>query len=72
MNWSNKETDRVKPISSFDKTKDDELEETFTWINTQPLLKQVRRCKGTNFDFLTYRLHFVRVSQFLKLKDDEE
>ena len=40
MNWSNIESDHVKPITSFDVSNDEELNEAFNWKNTQPLLEK--------------------------------
>ena len=48
MNWSNKEVDHVKPICMFDVPKDEELGETFSWKNTQPLLKHDHQKKVQN------------------------
>ena len=47
MNWSNIQIDHIKPISSFDVSKEDELLEAFNWRNTQPLLKEDNLRKGT-------------------------
>ena len=41
MNWSNIEIDHVKPICTFDVSKEEELIEAINWKNTQPLLKEV-------------------------------
>ena len=38
MSWEKNEIDHVKPISSFDEDKDEELRKPFNWINTQPLV----------------------------------
>ena len=58
MNWLNIATYHVKPISSFDVSKDEELKETFNWKNSQPLLEQIHSQKGTKFNFLDYQLQF--------------
>ena len=39
MNWTNIEIDHVKTICMFDLTKDEKLEETCSWKNTQPMLE---------------------------------
>ena len=51
MNWSNIEIDHVKPICTFDVSKNEELGETFNWKNTQLLLKEVHQQKGIKFNF---------------------
>ena len=56
INWSNIQTGHVKPICLFDVSKDDELQETFNWVNTQPLQKVVHSRKGTKFILLDYRI----------------
>ena len=60
MNCSNIEIDHVKPIFLIDVSKGEELREVFNWVNTQPLLKEVHSPKGTNFNFLDYRLQFIK------------
>ena len=70
MTWDNTEIDYVKAICFFDVSKDEELKEAFSWKNTQPLLKQDPRQKGTNFNFLDYQLQFVRAYQFVKLNEE--
>ena len=72
MNWMNIHIDHVKPISSFDVSNDDELKEAFNWKNTQPLLKEDKLRKGSKFDFLHYRLQFIKAYEFLRLNDQEE
>ena len=69
MNWSNTEVDHVKPICKFDVTKNEELREAFSWKNTQTLLKQDYRKKGTKFNFLEYQLQFIKAYQFIKLNE---
>ena len=69
MNWNNIEIDHLKPISSFDVSKDDELKEAFNWKNTQPLLKEVHRQKGVKYNELDYRLQFIKAYEFLKLNE---
>ena len=69
MNWSNFETDQVKPICMFKVSVDEELKLAFNWRNTQPLFKEVRSQKGVKFNFLDYQLQFIKTYQFLKLKE---
>ena len=71
MTWDNIWIDHVKAICLFDVSKDDELREAFNWINTQPLLKEDHRQKGTKFNFLDYQLQFIKAYQFLKLNNNE-
>ena len=71
MNWGNIHLDHVKPISSFDILNDSELKKAFTWKNTQPLLKGDSLREGRIFILLDYILQFVKVSQFLKLNEQE-
>ena len=70
MNWTNIELDHIKPICMFDVSKDEELKETVSWKNTQPLLKHDHRKKGTKFTFLDYQLQFTKAYQFLKLNEE--
>ena len=70
MNWSNTELDNVKPICLFILSKEEELREAFSWKNTQPLLKQDHRQKGTKFNFLDYQLQFIKAYQFIKLNEE--
>ena len=69
MNWSNIEIDHLKPICLFDVSKDEELREAFNWKNTQPLSKPAHIHKRTKFNFLDYRLQFIKANQFLKLNE---
>ena len=69
MNWSKIEIDHFKPIRLFDVSKDEELREAFNWKNTKPLSKQAHVHKGTKFNFLDYRLQFIKAYQFLKLNE---
>ena len=59
----------LRPISSFDISDDEQLEEAFDWKSTQPFLKEVRSQKGTKFTFLDYQLQFILAYQFLKLNE---
>ena len=70
MNWSNIGIDHLKPISSFDISDGEELKEAFTWRNTQPLLKNDHKRKGTKFNFLEYQVQFIKACQFLKLNEE--
>ena len=70
MNWSNIEIDHVKPICMFDVSNDEQLKEAFSWKNTQPLLKQDHKLKGTKFNFLDYQLQFIKAYQFLKINEE--
>ena len=54
----------------FDVSKDGELKEAFNWKNTQPLLKRDHLQKGTKFNFLDYRLQFIKAYQFIKLNEE--
>ena len=69
MNWSKIEIDHFKPIRLFDVSKDEELREAFNWKNTKPLSKQAHVHKGIKFNFLDYRLQFIKAYQFLKLNE---
>ena len=70
MNWTNIELDHVKPICMFDVSNNEQLKETFSWRNTQPLLKHDHHQKGTKFNFLDYRLQFIKAYQFIKLNEE--
>ena len=70
MNWKNIEIDHIKAICLFDVSKDEELRQAFSWKNTQPLLKQDHRQKGTKFNFLDYQLQFIKAYQFIKLNKE--
>ena len=72
MNFNNIQIDHAKPISSFDVSNDEQLLEAFNWKNTQPLLKEDNLRKGSKFDFLDYRLQFIKAYEFLRLNDQEE
>ena len=52
MNWTNIEIDHVRPISSFDKSDDEQSKEAFNWKDTQPLLKHDNHQKVIKFNFL--------------------
>ena len=69
MNWSKIEIYHFKPIRLFDVSKDEELREAFNWKNTKPLSKQAHVHKGTKFNFLDYRLQFIKAYQFLMLNE---
>ena len=59
--------DHVHPISLFDVSDDEELEDAFNWMNTQTSLKEDHQRKRAKFDFFAYRLQFLKANQFLKL-----
>ena len=48
MNWSNIQIDLVKPICSFDVSKDEQLGEAFNWKNTQPYSNMIMRKRVQN------------------------
>ena len=70
-NWKNFEIDHVTPISSFDTSNIEELNETFDCKNTQPLLKEVHSRKGTKYNFLEYQLHIIKAYHFIKLNEKD-
>ena len=70
MTWDNIEIDHVRPISSFDISDDEQLKEAFNWRNTQPLLKEINQKKGIKYNFLDYRLQFIKSYQFLKINEE--
>ena len=70
MNRSNIQIDHIKPISSFDVSKEDELLEAFNWRNTQPLLEEGNLRKGTKYNELDSQLQFTKADEFLKLNGE--
>ena len=70
MTWDNVEIDHVRPISSFDISDDEQLKEAFNWRNTQPFLKEIRQKKNIKYNFLDYRLQFIKSYQFLKINEE--
>ena len=70
MTWLNIETDHVKPISMFDVSDNEQLKEVWCWKNTQPLLKQDHQHKGAKYNFLDYRLQFIKTCQHSKLNEE--
>ena len=70
MNCSNIDIHHVTPISSFDISDDEQLEEASNGKSTQPLLKEVHSQKGTKFNFLDYQLQFIIAYQFLQLNEE--
>ena len=70
MTWDNIEIGHVRPISSFDISDDEQLKEAFNWRKTQPLLKENHQKKGIKYNFLEYRLHFIKSYQFLKINEE--
>ena len=69
MNWSNIESDHVKPICMFNVSDGEELKLAFNWKNTQPLLKQDHQYEGTKFNFLDYQLQIVKAYQSKELNE---
>ena len=69
-NWKNIEIDHVRPISAFDLSDDEQLKEALNWRNTQPLLKEIHQKEGNKYNFLDYRLHFIKFYQFLKINEE--
>ena len=70
MNCRNIEIDHVKPICLFDVTRHEELKESFSWKNTQPLLKEIHKQKVIKYNFLEYQLQFIKTYYFLKLNEE--
>ena len=70
MTLDNIEIDHVRPISSFDISDDEKLKEAFNWRNRQPLLKEIHQKKGIKYNFLDYRLQFIKSYQFLKINEE--
>ena len=68
MNRDNNQIDHVKPISSFNASKDEKLTEAFNWVGKQPLKKTIFK-KGDDFD---YRLQFINAYHFLIVNGQEE
>ena len=60
MTWDNTEIDHVRPISSFDISDDEQFKEAFNWRNTQHLLNEIHQKKGIEYNFLDYRLQFIK------------
>ena len=70
MIWSITKIDRVKPICMFDVSKDEELQESSNWKNTQTLLKEIHKRKGLKDFFLDYQLQNIKAYQFLKMNEE--
>ena len=70
MTWDNIYIDHGKPICMFDVSKDEKLKETFSWKNTQPILKETHSQTGIKFSFLDYQLQFIKAYQFIKLNEE--
>ena len=62
MNWRNIGTDHVRPIASFDVSKDEELGEAFNWKN--------KIINKRELNFLDYQLQFIEAYQFIKLNEE--
>ena len=70
MTWDNIEIDHVRLFASFDISDDEKLKEAFNWRNTQPLLKEIHQKKGIKYNFLDYRLQFIKSYQFWKINEE--
>ena len=70
MDWRHIENDHVKPISSFDVSKDENLKEAFSWKNTRLFLEEIQKQKGIKYNFPDYQLQFTKAYQFLKLNEE--
>ena len=70
MTWENIEIDHVRPISSFDISDDEQLKEAFNWRNTHPFLEESHQKKGIMYNFLDYKLQFIKTCQFLKINGE--
>ena len=70
MTWVNIEIDHVRPISLFDISDDEQLKKAFNWRNTQPSLKKFHQKKGIKYNFLDYRLQFIKFYQFSKINEE--
>ena len=60
----------MKPICLFDASKDEELIESFSSKNTQPLFKEIHKKKGFKYSFSDYQIHFLKAYQFLRLNEE--
>ena len=49
MNWKNLDIDTMEPLSLFDKSNDEELEEPSNWKSTPPLLTHIYQQKGIKY-----------------------
>ena len=67
VDWDNIHIDRAKPIVSFDVSKVEILPEAINWKFMQPLLKNDNVRKIRKFDFLEYRLKYIKANQSMKL-----
>ena len=70
MNWTKHENDHVKPLCMVDISDIKQLKENFNWRNTQALLKEIHEQKGIKYNFLDYRMQFLKPYQFLKLNEE--
>ena len=69
MIWDNIGKDHVEAICMFDVSKEEESKEGFNYKNTQPLLKKDHQQKGAKLNFLDYQLQFIKVYQFIQLRE---
>ena len=58
--WSKIFIDDVKANVSFDISNDEGLRDAFNWESMSPLLKIVYLRTGGKYNFLEYRLHFIK------------
>ena len=70
MNSRNIHFDHVKPIVSFDISKDEELRENFPCKNTQAIIKTDNLPKSRKVDLLDYWLQFSKAYQFIRLNEE--
>jgi len=61
------EIDHVKPCSSFDLQKEEQVKECFHWTNVSPLEKSLNRQKSNNYTEEDLSIHKERVNKFLEL-----
>ena len=54
MNWKNFDNDYVRPISSFDVSNNEGLQQAFLWITNQHSIEKIHQQKRTQFDFVAY------------------
>lgn len=69
MSWSNRSKwhlDHVKPCSSFDLTKDDEVLQCFHWSNYQPLWAIDNMKKGSKIYNEYILAHKQKIQQYIQ------
>lgn len=71
MNWENQgsywDFDHVKPCSSFDLTKEDEIKKCFIWFNISPLEKRENYSKNDKIDLELINLTLEKKNKFISL-----